>query len=244
MDPAAGRKFYLEGHIPGALHLDLERDLSGAKTGRNGRHPLPDRVALADRFGSLGIGANTEVVTYDDADHAGAARLWMMLRWLGHERVRVLNGGLMAWKESGGVIATGEEATPAPASFPLRDSLVTTFEKSSLAGRALVDARAPARYRGDEEPLDPKAGHIPGAKNLFYQSLIGPDGKLLPPSVILEKLQALKLTAAPTFYCGSGVTASVLLLAAQASGVHAAIYPGSWSEWCADPAAPVEVGGN
>jgi thiosulfate/3-mercaptopyruvate sulfurtransferase len=217
-DPSSGRRLYLEEHIPGALFVDLDTEMSGAKTGRNGRHPLPARAALAELFGRLGISADTEVVCYDDTDHAGAARLWMLLRWMGHAQSYVLNGGLKAWK---GALVSGAEALPAPAKFVERESLIKVSGPSGL----LVDARAPERYRGEVEPLDPVAGHIPGAKNYFYQQLLA-DGLLQP-----DRLPAFG--GAPIFYCGSGVTASVLLLAATELDREAAIYPGSWSEWCA-----------
>jgi thiosulfate/3-mercaptopyruvate sulfurtransferase len=220
-DPAAGRKFYLEGHIPGAQFVDLDTEMSGPKgNGKRGRHPLPDREKFAGLMGKLGVGADTTVVAYDDADHSGAARLWMLLKWLGHDKVYVLNGGLKAWQ---GELARGEEPSPEPASFPVRDPLVQAVHREELEGRLLVDARAPERYRGDIEPLDPVAGHIPGAENYFYQRLLA-EGVLHADRLPL-------FASAPTFYCGSGVTASVLLLAAYELGRAAAIYPGSWSEW-------------
>lgn len=232
-DPAAGKKGYLEGHIPGAYFLDLETQLTGRKTGRNGRHPFPDRKVFADHLGKkLGINQETTVVVYDDADYAGAAHLWMMLKWMGHEKVYVLQGGLKGWK---GELAKGEEPPPPVGRLLARKSLIEMATWSELAGRLLVDARAPERYRGEVEPIDPVGGHIPGAENFFYQNLIV-EG-LLDPS----RLPAF--AAKPTFYCGSGVTASVALLAAYEQGREAALYPGSWSEWCVVRPQDVKKGG-
>lgn len=240
-DPEAGKMLYVEGHIPGALHVDLEKDLSGVKTGSNGRHPLPSRSALRSLFGGLGIGADTPVVCYDDTDHAGAARAWMLLRWMGHERVYVLDGGVKAWdgvlEKGAGAAAGGGAGARAPADFPERTPLVDLVERGQLVGRMLVDARAPERFRGEVEPLDPKAGHIPGARNVFYQSLLR-EGRFLEA----EELRALVPSRDPVFYCGSGVTAAVLLLASARVGSEASVYPGSWSEWSSDPSAPVETG--
>lgn len=227
-DPASAEQLFLNGHIPGAQRVDLERDLSGAKTGNNGRHPLPQKAALVALFSSLGIGTKTLVVAYDDADHSGAARLWFLLRWMGHENVRVLNGGLKAWEHSY-PLELGRGRVAAQARFEERAPLVNLrdFREAGL----LVDARAPERYRGEVEPLDPKAGHIPGARNSFYKELLGADGKFLPAEQLRARLAGL---ASPTFYCGSGVTACVALLAAEVAGLPgAAIYPGSWSEYCA-----------
>ncbi|MGE3262226.1 MAG: sulfurtransferase [Bacteriovoracia bacterium] len=221
-DPSAGKKLYLEGHIPGAYFVDLETQMTGRKTGRNGRHPFPDRKVFADMLGKqLGIGAETSVVIYDDADYAGAARLWMMLRWVGHEKVWVLNGGLKGYA---GELAKGEEPHPPLARFLARKSLVENFTWNELGGKLLVDARAPERFRGEVEPIDSVGGHIPGARNFFYQNLLH-EGRLDP-----SRLPTFE--GKPTFYCGSGVTASVLLLAAAERGMEASLYAGSWSEWC------------
>lgn len=234
-DPPAAGRLFREGHIPGAQRVDLDRDLSGEKTGRNGRHPLPERKALVSLFSRLGIGRDTWVVAYDDADHAGATRAWFLLRWMGHEKVRVLNGGLKAWAEAGFPLEKGEARPGKAASFSEERPLVETrFWEEALN---LVDARAAERYRGEVEPLDPKAGHIPGAKNLPYASLLV-DGRFPSASALREKL--LGLGPRPTFYCGSGVTATVLLFAAAEAGLEASLYPGSWSEYCALPGARVE----
>lgn len=235
-DPAAGRALYLAEHLPGALHLDLAQ-LSGPMNGKNGRHPLPSRADLKGLFSSLGVGPGVEVVVYDDADHAGAARAWMLLRWMGFATVRVLDGGLRAWKDAALPLEKGEVA-PSAKVFVEGPPLVSFFGREELAGRRLVDARAPERYRGEVEPLDPKAGHIPGAENLFYQTLLGPDGKFRSRG----ELERLLPKEESVFYCGSGVTAAVLLLASALVGRSASVYPGSWSEWCAWPDAPVETG--
>lgn len=233
-DPAMAEKLFLEAHIPNAQRVDLEKDLSGAKTGTNGRHPLPQKQDLQALLGRLGIRANTLVVLYDDTDHAGAARAWMLLRWLGHEKVKVLHGGLKAWKAAGLAVETGPSKPRALKEFPPRPSLIEIYTHDQLAGKLLIDARAPERYRGDIEPIDPKAGHIPGAKNLPYSSLLDSEGKFLPLPLLKERLAAVA-TPFPTFYCGSGVTACVLLLAAALTNQPASLYAGSWSEWCTLP---------
>jgi thiosulfate/3-mercaptopyruvate sulfurtransferase len=237
-DPSAAERLFLEGHIPGAQRVDIDRDLSCEKSGKNGRHPLPSRAALGALFSKLGIGNDTWVVVYDDSDHSGAARLWYMLRWLGHDKVRVLHGGLKAWAK-GFVLARGPRAERplSKAEFRERVALVKLQNWSSATN--LVDARAPERFRGEVEPLDPVAGHIPGAKNLPYTSVLE-DGKFLPVVELRQKL--LSLGPHPTFYCGSGITSAVLLLAAEEAGIEASLYPGSWSEYCAQSGARVERG--
>jgi thiosulfate/3-mercaptopyruvate sulfurtransferase len=238
-DAEAGERLFREGHIPGARYVDLNRDLSGPRTGENGCHPFPEKGALRALFSRLGIGADTPVVAYDDTDHAGAARAWALLRWLGHENVQVLNGGLKAWSREGRPLETGPARPPAPASFPVRAPRLRTFQRGELLGQLLVDARAPERFRGEREPIDPRAGHIPGAKNLPYATLLQPDGTFRAPSDLAALLGRFP---EPVFYCGSGVTACVAVLAGAAAGRDVALYPGSWSEWCADPGAPVATG--
>lgn len=237
-DPRAGAKLFSQGHIPGAQFADLDTELSGERNGRNGRHPFPRRLSLVGLFSAFGINPDTPVVVYDDADHAGAARAWFLLRWMGHEKVYVLDGGLKAWIDAGYPLEKGVAKDNEPGNFPDRPSLVELVTTDELAGRNLVDARAPERYRGEVEPLDAQAGHIPGAENLFYQRVLGADGRFLPKA----ELAALLPEGKPTFYCGSGVTGAVLALAAAVAEKPSALYAGSWSEYSSDPAAPVAKG--
>lgn len=235
-DPAAGEKLFAEGHIPGAQYVDLNRDLSGPKGPGLGRHPIPSREALRETFSRLGVGPGVKVLAYDDADHAGAARLWMLLKWMGHDSVWVLDGGFQRWKEQGRAVAAGSGSAPVRAEFKEAKPLVELVGRGELGAR-LVDVRAPERFRGEVEPIDSKAGHIPGAENLFYQSLLK-DGAFLPAQRLRGRLPKERTV----YYCGSGVTSAVALLAADEVGYPAAVYPGSWSEWITDPSAGVETG--
>jgi thiosulfate/3-mercaptopyruvate sulfurtransferase len=249
--PEEGESQYLAGHIPGAVYAHLDRDLSGERTGRNGRHPLPRVEDMAERFSRWGIDASVAVVAYDADSSAMAARLWWMLRYLGHDRVSVLDGGIKAWKEAGLPLRAGREER-APRVFSPRVQASLRVDASQVLDPAgsgiglLVDARAPERYRGDEEPLDPVAGHIPGAVNHFYATNLDARGRFLPPEELGRRYRALLGGAAPesvVVYCGSGVTACHNLLSmAQAGLTGPRLYPGSWSEWCSDPARPVETG--
>lgn len=246
MDPAAGRRAWLQSHVPGAGYADLGKDLSGPPLTDHGRHPLPSPETMTRLFSGLGIGAGVQVVAYDDSDGAIAARLWWMLRYMGHDAVAVLDGGFAAWREAGLPEESGP-VTPAPAVFagePKRDWLVTVDDVPGA--RCLVDARLPPRYRGDKEPLDPVAGHIPGARNHPYKDNVDDRGRFLPPARLAARF-AESLAGAPpenaVFYCGSGVTACHLLLAAAHAGLPAGkLYAGSWSDWCRDPARPVARG--
>ncbi len=245
MNPEKARERYTEGHIPGAHFLSLETDLSGPKTPGSSRHPLPSREALAAIYSSLGITPTTTVVTYDDTDHAGAARGWWLLKWMGHEGAFVLDGGLNAWKTAGEKLDSAAPKARRATSFVVRagDRLTARFdEKVPL----LVDSRAPERYRGDVEPIDPVAGHIPGARNFFYKQLLAADGRFKPMDEVLSLFEAFAPMEAlknSIFYCGSGVTACVNLLALEACGIGMPrLYPGSWSEYCQDRARPVERG--
>jgi thiosulfate/3-mercaptopyruvate sulfurtransferase len=219
-DRDAGRRAYLNGHVPGASFLDVDEDLS-APPGRGGRHPLPSAADFEAAARRAGISAASRVVGYGE----GAPRLWWLLRHFGHEAAAVLDGGFESWR---GAVASGPEPVP-PGDFtarPRRDDVVSAEE---LSGRVLVDARAPERYRGEVEPIDPVAGHIPGALNLPYEE-VAPGGRFLPPEELRERLPEGEFVA----YCGSGVTSCVLLVAAEAAGVGPGrLYPGSWSEWCA-----------
>ena len=252
-DPAAGRRAFADAHLPGARYVDLATDLSGPVTDTSGRHPLPDPAALAARLGALGITADTQVVCYDAADGAFAARAWWLLRWLGHDAVAVLDGGFAAWVEAGLPTERGEPrpaqaSAPPLAIRPARVHAVAVGEVERCLGgtrRLLVDARAAERYRGEREPIDPVAGHIPGAVNRpAADNLAG--GRFKPAGLLAAEWQTLLGRHAVdelVVYCGSGVTACHHLLALAHAGMPGArLYPGSWSEWCRDPARPVARG--
>lgn len=247
-DPAAGERAYFAGHLPRAVYAHLDNDLSGAKTGRNGRHPLPARDALAERAGRWGIAPGVQVVTYDAQGAAYAARAWWMLRWLGHGAVAVLDGGAAAWRAAGGAWTTEiERPAPRPAYPTLPPSMPTADADAVLAGLGrirLIDARAPERYRGEVEPLDPVAGHIPGAHNRFHKDNLGADGRFKPAEQLRAEFEAVSGSEGPVVQqCGSGVTACHNLLAMAHAGLGvSALYPGSWSEWCSDPMRPVARG--
>jgi len=251
-DPAAGERQFAEAHLPGARYAHLERDLSGAKSGADGRfrgrHPLPSRADFAATLGRLGVGPETAVVAYDRQGSAYAARAWWLLRWMGHENVRVLDGGLAAW--SGSIEAGAATSTDALAPYPDRAPLVRTIEADALLrqlGRVrLVDARAGERFRGEVEPLDAVAGHIPGARNRPFKDNLAPDGRFLPADALhaaWAPLLAGHAADGVVHQCGSGVTGCHNLLAVAAAGLgEGVLYPGSWSEWSADPARPVARG--
>ena len=246
---AAGRRAYAEGHIPGARFVHLDEDLSGPKTGLNGRHPLPHPHTFALRLGALGIDAGKQVVGYDASGGPYAARLWWMLRWLGHTRAAVLDGGWDAWKAAGLPITT---QTPQiePTTYTPRTrgdvSVDTAFVASHLGDAAVtvVDARSPDRFRGENETLDPVAGHIPGALNRFFKDNLGANGTFKSREVLARELGTLLGGRAPksvVHQCGSGVTACHNLLAMEHAGLGGSrLYPGSWSEWVSDRARPVE----
>lgn len=251
MKPGAGRAAWQAGHIPGAVHLDLDTDVSGPKTGRNGRHPLPDPLEFARTLGAAGVGDDNTVVVYDDAGGAFAARLWWMLRWLGHDAVSVLDGGWTAWMAAGLPVSVD---TPRPVAgvFTPRVPRPWTVDadgvSQGLADGSLivVDARAPERFRGEVEPIDPVAGHIPGARNRFMRHNLDDSGHFKPAAVLRAEFGALlagRPVEALVCQCGSGVTACHNLLALAHAGLDGArLYPGSWSEWCSDPARPVAQG--
>jgi thiosulfate/3-mercaptopyruvate sulfurtransferase len=247
-DPAAGRRAWQAAHLPGAHYLHLDEDLSGAKTGANGRHPLPERAALARRLGALGIGAATPVVAYDAQGGPYAARAWWLLRWLGHEDVAVLDGGVTAWRDAGGAMSSEPPPAPTPTAYPLRDTITApTIDCTALHGALgrtnLVDARAPERYRGEVEPLDAAAGHIPGARNRFFKDNLAADGRFKSAAALRAEWQPLAARGALVHTCGSGVTACHNLLAAAHAGLGVGtLYPGSWSEWSADLALPQATG--
>lgn len=250
-DPGWGETAWQQGHLPGAGYMNLDTVLSGQKTGKNGRHPLPDPARLAERFGAAGIGPDTPVVAYDDVDGRYAARAWALLRWLGHDNVAVLDGGMTAWVAAGGTLTT-EVPTPRPMVFPLRPSQLGTVNVGDVvdnlarADFVIIDARAAARYAGEGETLDPVGGHIPGALNRFFTGNMADGQHFKQPDVLREEWLALAGQWNPqqiVHQCGSGVTACHNLLAMEHAGLTGSrLYPGSWSEWCSDPARPVATG--
>ncbi|MEP7058276.1 MAG: sulfurtransferase [Caldimonas sp.] len=249
-DVEAGRRAGQRGHLPGSVYLHLDENLSGPKTGANGRHPLPERRAFAAVLGRIGVTPQTQVVVLDAQGGVYAARLWWMLRWIGHAAVAVLDGGVAAWQRTGGALV-GAGTTPAAAApYPERAPLTTQLDAAAVAhgiGRQRVlDARAPERFRGEVEPLDAVAGHIPGALNRFHRSNLGAGGLFKPAAQLRAEFETLLGdggAAAIVHQCGSGVTACHNLLAMEHAGLAgSALYPGSWSEWSADPARPVARG--
>lgn len=245
-DPGAGYRAYLAAHVPGAIYAHLHDDLSGPPLTDHGRHPLPSPVRLQELFSTFGIDDGMQVVAYDDSSGAVAARLWWMLRYMGHDAVAVLNGGWRAWTDDGFEIEQGENRN-APQPFRGRvngDWLVTVAQVTSAP--LLLDAREASRFRGEYEPLDPVAGHIPGARNYCWKENIDAGGRFRPPAEIRRRM-ASACGECPmdqvVCYCGSGVTACANILAVVHAGLpFPRLYVGSWSEWCADPARPVATG--
>jgi thiosulfate/3-mercaptopyruvate sulfurtransferase len=250
-DTGAGRRAYAVSHIPGARFVHLDQDLSAPMTGRNGRHPLPDPERFARRVGELGISNNSQVVTYDASGGYYAARMWWMLRWLGIESAAVLDGGWDAWRNAG-LPTTEAEPNLRPARFVRGAALVHAVAAGEIAGRLgtgphrLLDARSPDRYRGENETLDPVAGHIPGAINRFFKLNLEADGRFKPAAALRKEFTGLLAGHAPgnvTHYCGSGVTACHNILAMEIAGLAGSrLYPGSWSEWVSDRSRPVATG--
>ena len=246
-----GAREHAAAHIPGAVYADLTHDLSGPKTGTNGRHPLPDPHVLAQTFSRLGISSGVQVVAYDQENGMFASRLWWLLRWLGHDAVAVLDGGIRKWTAEGRPVESGEthraprvfEGSPRP---DLAVDVQAVASHLGGGGALLVDARAPERYRGDTEPIDKVGGHIPGAKNHFFQRNLDEQGLFRTPEDLRSTIVA-SVGDVPAdrivCYCGSGVTACHNLLAFEHAGLPGAkLYAGSWSEWSSDPARPVEKG--
>lgn len=250
-DPSAGRKRYREGHLPGAVFADIEADLSAPKTGRNGRHPLPPVAEMAAALGGLGIGHETAVVAYDASAGMYAARLWWMLRLLGHRRAALLDGGLSAWTNAGGALRSGEETRAARSFAPQPVPTLSPDAGEVAAGLdagadLLLDAREAARWRGETEPFDPVAGRLPGARNHLWKESLDAEGRFLPGDELARRFAPLAEARGGrriVCYCGSGLTAAHDALALTLAGFDGvAVYSGSWSEWCADPARPVETG--
>lgn len=246
-----GVQAYAKGHVPGALFLHLDRDMSGKMTGKNGRHPLPDVASFARRMSECGVGPDTQVVAYDNEGGIFASRLWWMLRWLGHDKVALLDGGLPGWRRAKLPLQV-EVPTVTPAQFTPkpRDEQVDVdyvVGHLRLPDMLLIDARGEDRYAGENETLDPVAGHIPGAVNRFYFENLDDAGCFFKPADELRAEFADLLDGRDpktvVQQCGSGVTACHNLLAMEIAGLHGSkLYPGSWSEWCSDPARPVATG--
>lgn len=253
MQPALGHQQYLEQHIAGAWHADLNQHLSThdeTKRVNKGRHPLPQREVFAQWLSRVGVSQHTQVVVYDRNGVNYAGRLWWMLKWCGHNAVAVLDGGLQAWVAAGGAVASGEEAPATATHFVLQEPLVTWVDTATVAARlhdgqqTIVDARAAARFRGDVEPLDPVAGHIPGALNRPFNSNLDTQGFFKPAAQLREEFAALLGSRAAhtvVHHCGSGVSAVPNVLAMEVAGLgRTALYAGSWSEWCNTPGLPCE----
>ena len=245
-DTAVGQQNYHAAHIPGAVYAHLDHDLSGPPTSDHGRHPLPTPQRLAQLFSRSGIDEMCQVVAYDDAGGMIASRLWWMLRYMGHNAVAVLDGGWSAWEAARLPTKSGDERNQAAqfAGRPQIKWLVTLDEVNDQP--LLVDSRAPERYRGEIEPLDPQPGHIPGAHNLPYGNQLTADGRFRPANELKAELTAVlgdKSGETATFYCGSGVSACVNLLAMAHVGLgNGRLYVGSWSEWSSYPERPIALG--
>jgi thiosulfate/3-mercaptopyruvate sulfurtransferase len=241
---------YLAGHLPGAVFADLERDLSGpvAPDRTGGRHPLPTPDAAQAALRRLGVSGSRPVVVYDAGDGTSAARAWWLLRYLGHDDVRLLDGGFQAWTAAGHPVAAGDEPRPAAGDFEARPGALPVLDAdaaAALAGRGvLLDARAAERYRGETEPVDPVAGHVPGAVSAPTVANVDESGRFLAPDELRRRFAGLGADAGTAVgaYCGSGVTAAHTVLALELAGVGAALYAGSWSDWVSDPARPVATG--
>ncbi len=251
--PNAGKQAYLRRHIATARYVDLNRDLSGPVSPATGRHPLPQPERLAVLLGGLGVSSDTQVIAYDEINGSFAARAWWLLRWLGHHRAAVLDGGLQAWLKAGGPVESGEpEMPPRAAAFAPRPdaaAVVTAAELTEVLEdrrRLVVDARAPERFAGTVEPIDPVAGHVPGAINHPFTANLREDGRFLPERELARRWRERLAGTAPAdviAMCGSGVTACHDLLALELAGLPGAkLYAGSWSEWIRDPKRPIARG--
>ena len=247
--PELGEQQYKEGHIPSALFASLDRDLSARKTGKNGRHPLPEPGQFEKWLEKTGLTPKDQVVCYDAGNGVMAARLWWMLRWIGHDNVAVLDGGFAKWVKEGRP-TTADVPLFTPFNYPikLRKELAVDvdFVSRNLHNIFLLDARTPVRYRGEQEPIDPVAGHIPGAKNRSSGDNVSAQGTFKPAAELKNDFQSVLGKSAPSeviHYCGSGVSACHNLLAMEIAGLKGGkLYAGSWSEWSADPKRPQERG--
>ncbi|MGZ4614535.1 MAG: sulfurtransferase [Actinomycetes bacterium] len=242
-----GLDLYSAGHLPGAVFVDLDADLAGPP-GAGGRHPLPPADQAERSLGRLGVSAARPVVVYDDGDGSVAARAWWYLRHVGHPDVRVLDGGFAAWTSSGRPVEQGAPPVVPAGDIRVRDGHLPTLDAAAAAATAqagvLLDVRTPERFRGEHEPVDPVAGHVPGARNAPASGNVGADGLFLAPEQLAARFAALGVTSGVPVgtYCGSGVTAAQTVLALELAGVPAALYVGSWSDWVADPDRPVATG--
>ncbi|NUP28847.1 MAG: sulfurtransferase [Nocardia sp.] len=238
-----GPQHYQDGHIPGAVFVDLDTELAALPSPARGRHPLPNPSRLQRCARSWGLCAGDPVVVYDAIGGMSAARAWWLLRWAGIADVRILDGGLPAWIRAGGELATGVEPDPAPGDIECEPGRLPVIDADAVARwqGVLLDARAAEGYRGEQEQLDPRAGHIPGAISAPTSENLDPEGYFLPAELLRERFG--EIGAAPVaVYCGSGVTAAHAIAALAVVGVQAALYPGSWSQWAHDPKRPVATG--
>lgn len=252
-DPEAGRRQYEEGHIPGAVFFDLDKDLSRPAAGSGGRHPLPPLDEFVAALTERGIGEGTAVVCYDDSGGGMAARLWWMLRYIGHEAVALLDGGWSAWVRGGLPVARSSSGRPPvlPASRPVKVRLRTDMAADAPAvrrivekgGGVIVDSRAPERWRGETEPLDPVAGRIPGSVNYPWQQALDDEGRMPSPETLARRFQPLAGRGDVVVHCGSGVTGCLNVLAMKRAGLEGVrLYVGGWSDWCSDADNPVATG--
>lgn len=239
IDQNYGISEYKKGHIPGSYFLDLESHLSGSKGKHTGRHPLPDAKEFAEKMNSMGLSSDKMVVAYDD-ESSGSARLWWLLRYYGHDEVRILDGGIQSWLDLGYSLSKEipdhkkGKFIPSP-----RENMTVELEdlKKGTKNMCIIDSRSPERYRGEVEPIDPVAGHIPGAMNIDYKSNLDSKGRYLPAKVLEDRFSGIK--GDPVVYCGSGVTACVNIVAMSLAGKHVLLYPGGWSQWVSYPENPV-----
>jgi thiosulfate/3-mercaptopyruvate sulfurtransferase len=241
-DPTLGHQQYQTAHLPGSHYLDLNRDLSNPVGEHGGRHPLPDPAKLGEKLAAMGVNTHTLVIAYDDSRFAFAARLWWLLRYYGHDRVAVLDGGYSNWLKAGYPVTTDLPQRSQGGNFqpqPQADWIVDIESVKAMQHsptHLLIDSREPDRYLGKTEPIDPVAGHIPSAVNYPWQDVSTPDGFVLPADRQQQRWAAILPDVEPIVYCGSGVTACVNLLSLELADIkYAKLYPGSWSDWCSDP---------